>query len=142
MTTAIRSSHQVAALLAAATKRGAVTVNERLASAAPSGGRYLLPSDLASALRHLCGDELNRLSDAVTAEITRRTPARETSRRGSHPSPASRTEARSKEEQPVINVGRANAIRAAVKAGVKPATIARQFGVSLAAIRQVLADRS
>ncbi|SDB57634.1 hypothetical protein SAMN02982931_04593 [Bauldia litoralis] len=34
--------------------------------------------------------------------------------------------------------GKLNAIRAAVKAGVKPNVIARQFGVSLAAIKKAL----
>ncbi len=38
-------------------------------------------------------------------------------------------------ELPMANV---NAVRAAIKAGVKPTVAARQFGVSLAAIRLVL----
>lgn len=105
--------------------------------------RYLLPNDLAGALQHLSADELKRLSEAVTAETTRRTPAREMPRRRSSSSlAASKTEAGLKDEQRTINQGRANAIRAAVKAGVKPAMIVRQFGVSLSVIRHVLADKS
>ena len=110
---------------------------------ARSSERYLLPNDLAGALQHLSAEELKRLSEAVTAETTRRTPAREMPRRRFPSSPAAaRTEAGPKDEQPAINQGKANAIRAAVKAGVKPTMIARQFGVSLSAIRHVLADKS
>lgn len=143
MATAIRSSHQVATLLAAAAHRGAVRVQERPIQAPRSGERCLLPNDLAGALQHLSTDELKRLSEAVTAETTRRTPAPEMPLRRSPPSPAAtRIEAGPKDEQPAINQGRANAIRAAVKAGVKPTMIARQFGVSLSAIRHVLAAKS
>ena len=143
MTTAIRSSNQIAALLAAATQRGAVRVHERRTPTARPGELYLLPNDLARALQYLSAEELKRLSEAVIAETTRRTPPREASRKRSPPSPAAgRTEAGLKDEPPTINQGRANAIRAAVKAGVKPTMIARQFGVSLSAIRQVLADKS
>jgi hypothetical protein len=40
---------------------------------------------------------------------------------------------------PTLTVAKTNAVRAAFMAGVKPSTIARQFGISQAAVRQVLA---
>jgi predicted DNA binding protein len=36
--------------------------------------------------------------------------------------------------------GQVNAVRAALKAGVKPSQIARQFGISQSDVRQVLAS--
>jgi hypothetical protein len=41
---------------------------------------------------------------------------------------------------PSLTQGRINAVRAAFKAGVKPSTIARQFGLPLSAVRQALAS--
>jgi predicted DNA binding protein len=41
-----------------------------------------------------------------------------------------------------LTQSRINAIRAAFKAGVKPSTIARQFGVSRSAIQQALSDKA
>lgn len=112
MTTAIRSSSQGAALLAAANQRGTARVHERASTAAKTTGPYLLPNDLAGALRYLSPEELKRLSEAVIAESTRRAPADEMHRRGFPSSTAARrAEAGLKDEQPTINQGRANAIQ-------------------------------
>jgi hypothetical protein len=47
-----------------------------------------------------------------------------------------------KAEASPLTRSRINAIRAALKAGVKPTVIARQFGVSLSAIRQAFSDKN
>ncbi len=52
---------------------------------------------------------------------------------------SSRAPTASDDAVPALSVGKTNAVRAAFMAGVKPSTIARQFGVSQAAVRQVLA---
>jgi hypothetical protein len=96
--------------------------------------RYLLPKDLPSALRWLDDSEVKTLAAAVTNEAKRRglLPPQDktnTRRRPEHP-PAS---------EGSLALGKVNAVRAAFMAGVKPATIARQFGISQAAVKQVLA---
>ena len=45
------------------------------------------------------------------------------------------------ERKPLLTQGRINAVRAAFKAGVKPSTIARQFGISPSAVKEALASK-
>lgn len=92
-----------------------------------------LPADLAKALTFLSDEEIHQLSVAVAQErARRRLPAPEFVP-GKPPAP---------KQPPVapqqLTASRVNVIRAAFKAGVKPSTIARQFGVSLSAVRQAL----
>jgi len=115
-----------------------------LASSEPP--RYLLPRDLPNALRWLDDKEIDALFAAVSKEIRRRgrIPA------GTPPAVAGRASVQNNRTpvvnrrnkpspEPELTVGKANAVRAAFTAGVKPATIAREFGISQAAVRQALA---
>jgi hypothetical protein len=99
--------------------------SERVAAPLPP----LLPRDLAGALERLADEELERLSKAVNAERSRRWPQeREKELWG----------VSKKVPGPALPQAKVNAIRAALKAGVKPTVVARQFGVSPAEIRRAL----
>ena len=104
-----------------------------------------LPSNLPKALRYLDDTQLKTLLRDVTAEIKRREPTAPKKPPDSvspaKPVPGktpkmSRGQASS--EGAVVPLGKANLIRASFKAGVKPAAIARTFGVSQALVNQVL----
>ena len=97
--------------------------SERVAAPLPP----LLPRDLAGALERLPDIELERLSKAVNAERSRRWPQEK-----------DRQNTRRKVLGPALPQTKVNAIRAALKAGVKPTAVARQFGVSPAEIRRAL----
>jgi len=76
--------------------------------------------------------EFERLLAAVHGEASRRIKSEPTSGRAHGPRPQ-------KANPPAgIPSGKANAVRAAFKAGVKPSAIARQFGLSQADIRALL----
>ena len=108
---------------------------------------YLLPKDLQGALTRLPDAEIDTLLMAVTKEAKRR---------GRLPRPPD-AEHQINRDVPVtkakplraalatagdgpLAVGKANAVKAAFMAGVKPSTIARQFGISQSAVKQVLAQ--
>jgi hypothetical protein len=101
------------------------------ASASPR--RHVLPKDLPGAIKQLDDQELDRLLAAALAEQKRR---------GRKPSASTETPAKPQVEAAVINLtpGKLNAVRAAFKAGVKPAQIARQFGLSHSDVRTALAS--
>lgn len=91
---------------------------------------YLLPTDLPKALTYLASSELEALLDAVQTERKIRAA---TLKDGAPPLAAQR---------PIPDparprIGRINAMRAALKAGIKPSTIAKQFGVSKATVAEV-----
>ena len=93
---------------------------------------YALPTNLPSALRHLDGDQLDRLLAAVIAERQ--------ARGGKQlPLPEPRRQKRIKEVAVPLAQNKLNAVRAAFKAGVRPSRIAKQFGVSLSDVRKALA---
>ena len=102
----------------------------------------LLPDDLVSCLRQLADADLERLQSAVVNEVARRGLPKPPLGRVSDPSDEQerrvRTSAAPKPASPGVTAGKANAIRAAFRAGLKPATIARQFGVTQSVVRQVL----
>lgn len=112
--------------------------------AMPSDRPYLLPGDLPKALAWLSKDELDALEVAVGVEKRRRLAtdagAAGIPERTGKPSPAKRPSAAMTTSPPAPPMTRvkANAVRAAFKAGVKPSVLARQFGVPLAAIRKAL----
>ena len=92
---------------------------------------YLLPTDLPKALTWLTVDELDTLAKAVQIEKRKRAD--------SSPNYAELREA-GKPGQPYPlgpRVGQINAIRAAIKAGVTPATIAKQFGITKATVAEI-----
>ena len=107
-------------------------VTDAVTAATPSP--YALPTNLPSALRHLDGDQLDRLLAAVVAEQQRR---------GSKnlPKPDKpRRHKQAKKDAPPLAQGKLNAVRAAFKAGVKPSRIAREFGISQSDVRKALAS--
>jgi hypothetical protein len=117
--------------------------------------RYLLPKDLPGALAHLDTGEFDALLTAVIEETRRRgrlTPglaaklmdaapsaAEPPKTQGPKPAPPSRPEESKGDRGPSLTTGQTNAVRAAFMAGVKPTTIARQFGISQSAVRTALA---
>jgi len=129
------------------------TVSPNTSSASP---RYLLPNDLSGALAQLDDREIDSLLAAVTDEAIRRgrlTPASkaklaETTQTADRlPKPrtpgratATRHQETDGEGAQSLTVGQTNAVRAAFMAGVKPSVIARQFGISQAAVRKALSS--
>jgi hypothetical protein len=91
--------------------------------------RYTLPTDLDAAIRHLDDQQLDRLATAVLEERTRR--------RG--PLKANRSQPQVKVDASSLPLGKLNAVRAAFKAGVTPARIAREFGISRTEVQKALA---
>lgn len=114
----------------------------------PAPATYVLPTDLASALRHLSDAEIKRLGDAVVAELDRRAfglpmPPAPRYSAAAPVSKSSKAPAKSRVPPPAqvpLTAAKANAIKAALMAGLKPNAIARQFGVSLGAIREALTE--
>ena len=101
--------------------------------------RHLLPRDLPGALKHLQDSELDALHEATLNELKRRDRLLSTMRKQSaHVTPHQRQIP--SDEAGSLTRGQLNAVRAAFKAGVKPAAIARQFGISQSDIRKALAS--
>ena len=93
--------------------------------------RHVLPKDLPNAVRHLNDQELDRLLAVTLAEAKRR---------GRHPTPIDkRLPSRNAGATVSLTRGQINAVRAAFKAGITPARIARQFGLSQSDVRKALA---
>ncbi len=98
----------------------------------------------------LADSELKKLADALAVEMDRRKlamvsqPVSTGEVQGQKPKRQASADDGITEPsgQAPLAQGKLNAIKAAVKAGVKPTVIARQFGVSLAAIRNALKDQS
>ena len=92
--------------------------------------RHVLPSDLPAAIKHLSDQELEQLQAAIIVEQQRR---------GKKAMPETSNK---RLETPgiTLTISKVNAVRAAFKAGVRPSTIARQFGISQSAVREVLAS--
>jgi predicted DNA binding protein len=97
--------------------------------------RHILPRDLPSAVRHLDDGELDRLLAVALAEAKRR---------GRQPSLMDKPRPSRQPGAVAISLtrGQVNAVRAAFKAGITPARIARQFGISKSDVRRVLASDS
>jgi hypothetical protein len=119
--------------------------------------RHILPKNLRSAVKHLCGGELNLMHAATLEEMKRRgrlPPEVETDLRFlSHrfnvrsglptkQTPAKNQSQRGPVDIPVVSLtrGQVNAVRAAFKAGITPTRIARQFGISQSNVRKALAS--
>ena len=96
--------------------------------------RHILPKDLPNALTHLDDEELGRLLTAAVAEAKRRGKSLPSAQ-------PSRTRPRG-EFTASLTRGQLNAVRAAFKAGVTPARIARQFGLSHSDVRKALASEA
>ena len=95
--------------------------------------QHVLPKDLPNAFKHLNDEELDRL---LTAALTAK-------RRGrSLPSAQTSRTRQPGEGTASLPRGQLNAVRAAFKAGVTPARIARQFGLSQLDVRKALASEA
>jgi hypothetical protein len=116
--------------------------------AAPLVTSTVLPLDLPAALARLPESDLSRLEEALSLELRRRnlvaTPVALSAAEPEKPKFRRRAIepiSRDASDGPPLTAGKVNAIRAAVKAGVKPTAIARQFGVSLTAIKHALENK-
>ncbi len=107
------------------------SANPAISEAVTAGSsRYVLPKDLQAAIKRLDDHQLDRLTSAVLEERSRR-------KRLTLPvGPEQRRETGSSAVS--LPQGKLNAVRAAFKAGVTPARIAREFGLSQSDVRRAL----
>lgn len=105
--------------------------------------RRLLPHDLGRALQYASDEELKELREAVQQEMKRRNLPLDPGPEVAVKTKSSKSSKSSKADNPGDDLTRSqiSLVRASIQAGVKPAVLARQFGISLAAIRAVLAQR-
>jgi hypothetical protein len=96
--------------------------------------RVTLPIDLSGSLKSLDDAQLQRLRDAVSAEMNRRTRAAEST---DLPAGKRYNKVRGPDEIPA---GKVNLIRASFKAGLKPPAIARTLRISQSLVRRVLSS--
>ena len=107
--------------------------------------RHVLPRDLPNAVKYLTDTELDLLITTSVQEAKRRgrLPA------SAEPNPTdepvqkqspSRHKGQAESTKVSLTRGQVNAVRAALKAGIKPSQIARQFGISQSDVRKVLAS--
>jgi len=80
---------------------------------------------------------LKELRDAVAQEMMRRNLPKDRAPEA----PAKKKPAKADHPAHDLTRSQISLVRASLKAGVKPATLAKQFGISLAAIRAVLAEK-
>ena len=96
--------------------------------------KTVLPQNLAASLKHLPEHDIMRLAEALAVELDRRglTAAKETTKpqRKSVPDPILSQLTRSQ----------ISLIQSSIKAGVKPATLSRQFGITRAQITAALKE--
>jgi len=131
-----------ASVIAKPVERPAVQLPTAEPDTSHSPPRRLLPKDLAGSLARLDDAEIDALLVAVCAEAKRRGRLTPTAAKN-----ATTLEARAQTSDVVdeegarlLRKGKLNAVRAAFKAGVKPSTIARQFGISKSDVKKVIAS--
>ena len=113
----------------------------------PDSRRYILPNNLRDAVKYLNDEELDSLRAATLEETKRRGRLRPSVlaelERSTFAKRLPLTDKISRRRATVAEVsltrGQVNAVRAAFKAGVTPARIARQFGISQSNVRKALA---
>jgi hypothetical protein len=129
--------------------------SDRATGVPPTSKRYVLPENLDHAVKQLTDDELTELIGVALKEANRRGKSplgiggaplqspRQTEEVGQkHPSIENASNRKRVEATEVtLSPGKLNAVRAAFKAGVTPSRIARQFGISQANVRKVLAAK-
>jgi hypothetical protein len=107
--------------------------------------RHVLPNDLPNAVKYLTDRELDLLITASVEEAKRRgrlLPSMQpnsTDKSVRKQSP-SKDQRQAEVAKVSLTRGQVNAVRAALKAGIKPSQIARQFGISQSDVRKVLAS--
>jgi hypothetical protein len=115
--------------------------------------RYVLPKNLGAAVKQLSDGELEHLFKAAFDEAKRRgrlprtvaTDSTSSFRRPpDFPTKRSTTDKSKRRHVDIADValtrGQVNAVRSALKAGITPSRIARQFGLSQASVRKALAS--
>ena len=107
--------------------------------------KIVLPSNLSQALLYLDDAQLKTLLQEVTAEIKRREPAALTKPSAAvspvKPVPGKTAKvprSQASPESDAVPLGKANLIHASFEAGLKPAAIARTFGIPQVLVHQVL----
>ena len=106
--------------------------------------RHVLPNDLPNAVKYLTDRELDLLITASVEEAKRRgrllpIPPNSTDESVRKQSP-SKDQRQAEVAKVSLTRGQVNAVRAALKVGIKPSQIARQFGISQSDVRKVLAS--
>jgi DNA-binding CsgD family transcriptional regulator len=118
------------------------------ATAQPEPQRHVLPKNLRSAVKHLNDEELDLLHAATLEEKKRRgrlqpneADSAQTSHHTKRPPIKDKISQRRRVNiaEATLTLGQINAVRAAFRAGITPATIARQFGISQSNVRKALA---
>jgi hypothetical protein len=102
--------------------------------------RIRLPSDLSASLKYVDNDELERLREAISSEINRRSLSLPQTRPAALSSPPDhRSVHRNKKREPgEIPAGKVSLIHASFRAGLKPAAIARSLRISQTLVRNIL----
>ena len=120
-------------------------------TAEPAPQRHVLPKNLRKAVKHLSDEELDLLHAATIEEMKRRGrfPPSVSEQSSPHPSglptkrPAPSDKSSNRRHTDIredsLTRGQVNVIRSAFKAGITPARIARQFGISQSNVRKALA---
>jgi hypothetical protein len=112
----------------------------------PPVARVTLPSDLSGSLKYLDDAQLERLLEAVTVEINRRNQGAAKNEGASAAVAGTSAKAQSAPASnknraiDEIPEGKANLIRASLRAGMKPAAIARTFRISQSLVSRILSS--
>jgi DNA-binding CsgD family transcriptional regulator len=119
------------------------------AAAQPEPQRHVLPKNLRNAVKHLNDEELDLLHAATLEERKRRgrlqpnveADSAQTSRHANRSPIKDKISQRRRVDiaETTLTLGQINAVRAAFRAGITPARIARQFGISQSNVRKALA---
>ena len=122
------------------------------ATSEPVPQRHVLPKNLRSAVKHLSDEELDLLHAPTLEEMKRRGRLPPSVGADSEPSSRHPLDLPMKRLLPIDKIskrpdivevsltqGQVNAVRSAFKAGITPARIARQFGISQSNVRKALA---
>jgi DNA-binding CsgD family transcriptional regulator len=119
------------------------------ARAEPTPQRHVLPKNLRNAVKHLNDEELDLLHAATLEEIRRRGKLQpklgadlaQTSRHAKRSPIKDKISQRRRVDiaETTLTRGQINVVRAAFRAGITPARIARQFGISQPNVRKALA---
>jgi DNA-directed RNA polymerase specialized sigma24 family protein len=111
--------------------------------------RHVLPENLDHAVKQLADDEVVLLLEVVLKEANQRgkslehangklSPQSERARQKHRPIEKASSRKQVEVAEVTLSPGKRNAVRAAFKAGVTPARIARQFGISQTNVRKAL----
>ena len=100
--------------------------------------RVALPHDLATSLQYLDDADLDRLRAGVNTEIDRRKRQVLVNSTNDVVATLALSQSGPSLPQAAIPEGKANLVRASFQAGLKPAAIARTFGVSLSLVNRII----